>query len=381
MKLIQVRAAVIFAFSIMFLFIACKKDDTILVPLQINLSIPDSTMYGTVNEHYSITATVVSGTNVKHEWTVNDSVYSRTDLFSFTPANAGIYIINYKAVGAEGTQIKKVIFTASAPIRPIGSTSIRYISKLYEYSPAPGQFMNETSVGSPAYAQNLVGKTGAIVSLGAFGGYAVVGFDHSIINKEGADLAIFGNPVLGSSEYSEPGIVMVMQDGNGNGLPDDQWFELAGSEYTKATTIRNYSITYYNPNGLVNVPWKDNQGKTGVVKYNTFHKHNFYPLFAANQDSLTFKGTLLSSNYGTWKAGDANALAWGYSDNGSPDYVSMTTPKYNSFDLNWAVDSNGNAVKLSAIDFVKVYTAKNSDGGAFGELSTELLGAVDLNMP
>ena len=40
---------------------------------------------------------------------------------------------------------------------------------------------------------------------------------------------------------------MVSVDVNGNGLPDDEWYELAGSEYQKPSTIKNYEITYYRP--------------------------------------------------------------------------------------------------------------------------------------
>ena len=39
--------------------------------------------------------------------------------------------------------------------------------------------------------------------------------------------AIQGNAFDSSNE---PGIVWVMQDVNGNGLPDDEWYELRGSE-------------------------------------------------------------------------------------------------------------------------------------------------------
>lgn len=61
------------------------------------------------------------------------------------------------------------------------------------------------------------------VSLGGWGGYIVVGFDHSIDNsssgyKGGYNFSITGNAFKGSSE---PGIVYVMQDTNGNTLPDD----------------------------------------------------------------------------------------------------------------------------------------------------------------
>ena len=67
------------------------------------------------------------------------------------------------------------------------------------------------------------------------------------------DFSIQGNAFDGSSE---PGIVWVMQDINGNGLPDDEWYELKGSEAGKDETIRNFKVTYYRPEGKkMDVQW------------------------------------------------------------------------------------------------------------------------------
>lgn len=261
-----------------------------------------------------------------------------------------------------------------APIIPVTATSSKFISKVFDYQPAPAQFINEANVGSPEAAQAIVGGISKLVSLGSFGGFIVFGFDHSIVNKAGADVAIYGNPLPG---WSEPGTVMVSQDNNGNGQPDDEWYELAGSEYNAPTTIKNYRITYYNPKGTLDVPWKDNQGKSGVVPINRWHTHNYYPLFAANQDSVSFTGTRVRS---TFASGTSAALSWGYADNLSTgdDYAKNG---FNSFDIDWAVDKNGKQVVLNTIDFVKVYTAQNDPGNAsFGEISTEVRGAEDLSM-
>ena len=62
--------------------------------------------------------------------------------------------------------------------------------------------------------------------MGGFGGYIIFGFDHSVANNAGADLAIYGNPIGGSAPWAEPGIVMVSQDVNGNGKPDDECMNL-----------------------------------------------------------------------------------------------------------------------------------------------------------
>ena len=67
------------------------------------------------------------------------------------------------------------------------------ISKVWRYVPAPGQFQNQAL---PAYvsgdtessilakiSENLVGKTGTIIGLGAYGGYVIVSLDHPVVNK------------------------------------------------------------------------------------------------------------------------------------------------------------------------------------------------------
>ncbi|MBN1118072.1 MAG: hypothetical protein JXA77_12750, partial [Bacteroidales bacterium] len=117
-----------------------------------------------------------------------------------------------------------------------------YVSQVIEYKPASGQFINTTTWGVPSAAQSVIGGITGHVSLGAFGGYLIVGFDHSIENDPnnpyGVDFTIFGNAFTG---WAEPGIVQVMKDVNGNGLPDDTWYELKGSDYSLTSTWTNYS--------------------------------------------------------------------------------------------------------------------------------------------
>jgi len=157
-------------------------------------------------------------------------------------------------------------------------------SKVFEYTPAPGQFINETRTGgfdgtqttpeaAVKYAEQRM-RDNLFVSLGGFGGYIVVGFDHSIDNIAGYDFAIKGNAFKGSSE---PGIVWVMQDENGNSLPDDTWYELKGCETGKSTTIQNYSVTYYRPEGEQEpVKWKDSEGNEGEIDYlRAYHSQPF----------------------------------------------------------------------------------------------------------
>ena len=173
---------------------------------------------------------------------------------------------------------------------------------VFEYTPAPGQFINETKTGgftgneatpeaAAAYAEQRM-ESGAFVSLGGFGGYIVVGFDHSIDNTGSYDFGVEGNSFKGSSE---PGVVWVMQDENGNGKPDDSWYELKGSETGKETTIQNYSVTYYRPSEPQQpVKWTDSEGNSGEVDYlKAFHQQDYYYPLWIKEDSYTLTGTCL----------------------------------------------------------------------------------------
>ena len=51
-----------------------------------------------------------------------------------------------------------------------------FISVISEYHPAPGQHINDPLTGTPEAARKLKGEITTPVSLGAFGGYIILGF-------------------------------------------------------------------------------------------------------------------------------------------------------------------------------------------------------------
>lgn len=258
-------------------------------------------------------------------------------------------------------------------------------SVVYSFLPAPGQFVNEGYDASDMaeacdYALDRLNKQ-AYVSLGGFGGTVVVGFDHSIINSGDYDIAVRGNAFSGSSE---PGIVWVMQDSNGNGLPDDRWYELAGSEYGKSETISNYSVTYFRPEEAKSpVRWKDSLGNSGEISYiGGFHRQESYYPFWVKESSYTLWGTRLaarnhdtSGNGSNWVNDD---FEWGYADNFSS--IDMLSTKDNHFRISDARDDVGAPANLKYIDFVKIQTAVNAQSGMIGENSTEVFGIYDYHL-
>ena len=262
-----------------------------------------------------------------------------------------------------------------------------YIAAVDEYVPAPGQFVNKYPLytdGNDATAmvqkctEAIANNNGDMVSLGGYGGYITFHFDHSVKNVAGEyDLLINGN-ANGSS--AEAGIVMVSQDTNNNGLPDDQWYELSGSADVDdaANVIYGYQCTYTYA-AMSNIPWTDNMGNSGTIDRNTFNTQEYFPLWLKDKGTLTFFGTRLPDNAhdtsgnGTYWVLDA--FRYGYADN-KPN----TDTEGNSFKIDWAVDPvTRTPVSLQYIDFVRVYTALNQKAGWLGETSTEITGAKDLH--
>lgn len=258
-----------------------------------------------------------------------------------------------------------------------------YVSKVWEYCPAPGQFVNTLPVCNDGDSKEVVlqranealvgGVNKGMLCLGAWGGYVVVGFDHSIVNEpDTVDFKIYGNAY---ENNAEPGIVMVSVDENANGLPDDAWYELAGSEYLSNSTASCYRCVYYRPDSLnADILWIDNLGDSGYVHRNSYHTQAYYPLWES-ADSLVFEGARLpSTSYKEGSTYKSPAFSWGYADN-----VPNSSEKA-CFDIDWAVDSIGNSVKLSKIDFIKIYTAQQQSLGWIGETSTEITGVEDLHL-
>ena len=289
---------------------------------------------------------------------------------SYTAASQDLTVT---VLPAEGTYFRAADASSSASI-----------SKVYEYTPAPGQFINDgvtltTQEEACSYAFERLSQ-GQFVSLGAFGGYLTAGFDHSVESSTdgGFDLQITGNA---HSSSSEPGIIWVSQDENGNGLPDDTWYELRGSEYGKPETWQDYAVTYYRPssNGT-SIEWTDNRGSSGIVDYiPAYHsQETYFPLWIT-ADSYTLRGTRLEDRLvdenGNGSLWIGHPFDWGYADNWSG-----TDPDIDKFRISDAVRWDGEPADLTYIDFVKIQCGVQAKGGWTGEQSTELTVIRDLHI-
>lgn len=297
-----------------------------------------------------------------------------------------------------------------------------YLAKVYEYRPAPGQFVNEMPEyeAGDTYSDMLAkveeqlcgAKQPGMVTLGAFGGYVVVGFDHPVVNVHGRyDFQIYGNSFSGNAQglrgSSEPGIVEVSVDANGNGLPDDPWYELAGSEF-RAESFEQplYSILYAKPDPdhqakpdpekpyIIDseyIPffyWEDATLHIDQdhLKKVSFHTQSYWPQWVEGERfdyifsdyvGISFDGRRLPNNFEELTVDGIASYSftpyrWGYADN-------RPNNDYKGFSIDWAVDNQGNPVVLEKIDFIRIHTAVLQQCGWLGESSTEISGGEDLH--
>jgi hypothetical protein len=328
-----------------------------------------------------------------YSWTVSGGASDRSyttsangELLHITPKTAGEYTITVKVSGKSYITGETVEKTATAKVVCYTGTVARPADKTY-HSPlknfAPGQHNEGTGNGW---------------SCGAALGYEV----WSLPN--GANpLEIYGNPFSG---WSEAGIVWVQYDENGNGIPDEMWYEIKGGEddtANKAIITRRYAVTYFRgPDpyacvkgadgnfyyersldlegiwssllasgqpGTRNVFWVDAKGRTGG-------RVGGWPYGASLSDEVntyaTFTGTLLRDNGNIYEGNYRDLPEVGYVDAaaGSKEF------KYGHFDVaRHAMRADGTNPDLdpARVRFVKVQTAIFHYGGSYGNVSTEIV--------
>ena len=292
----------------------------------------------------------------------------------------------------------------------------KYIQAVDEYRPAPGQYVNDIpeyeegdteadmirKCNESVAGRSILDPDAHLIALGGWGGYITFHFDHSIANIPGErDFAVWGNAYqemrnLVFGGMNEAGVVMVSKDTNGNGLPDDPWYEISGSCDVDSVgkVVYGYEVTYQrNPMG--DIPWTDNQGNSGTIDRNHYHTQEYYPLWLP--DGLTFQGTRLPDNMlnlsymvdGNWSPYYYVLIgfSYGYADN-LPNFSDKAdTSSFNyegcGIDISWAVDENRQPVSLDFVDFVRVYTGLNQKCPQpewWGETSTEFAGAEDIHL-
>jgi hypothetical protein len=206
--------------------------------------------------------------------------------------------------------------------------------------------------------------TGYGWSLGAALGYEV----WAIPADYKGSVTITGN---GFETWHEPGVVWIQQDENGNGIPDEMWQEVQGSDDKdnhKEHILRRHAITYFksdNSEGQVNeydqiiraICWVDARGKMGVIPGGWPTVGNEKGITGVAGNWITYTGTLLRDGGNTINDGTDRKGMSGYVDVYANNSQSLTVPNAR---------------------FVKVQTAYFAYGTSVGDISTEIVSATGL---
>lgn len=408
------------------LFTSCDKEDIhpasyVLQKEDISVNVPDGGFTIQCNQLLKVMVTSVSDEGVSYQWFIDNELVAQTKNLEHMFERGGEYdltlVVNQFPIELE-YDFKVNVKFGEIVIPPEGATA--YITKIFDYMPAIGQFTNKLPLYENGDTQaqmneKVLAAIGnnkkGMITLGGFGGYVVMGFDHTIMNVAGKrDFRVLGNAFYADANPNlnaplggscEPGVIMVAYDTNKNGIPDDnEWYEIAGSaheDYTKESwysmavangndvnLYRDYEITYYKPESEpakedwgTYIRWEDNKGNSGYKVKNQFHNQSYYPLWV-DSDKISFKGTCLPQN-GIDESGIGNYFVlykfdYGYADN------EVNSKDDAAIDIDWAVNDKGQKVHLPGVDFIKIYTGVNQENGWLGECSTEIMGVEDLHI-
>ena len=317
-------------------------------------------------------------------------------------------------VVSSALKLRGVLLTSTLAVLALHGQAQTQQVQVLEYHPAPGQFVNTLPEADESITQEKMNRrceeqlaSDGLIHLGTFGGYITVKFDHPIENKPGSDILILGNgfyaandPIYGSSTIGgsiEPGIVYV---GVGKNLEEAKWYELAGSEYY-TSEIHDFQITYHKPTAESGehtqfgssydnyikweCSWTDKNGvhrdSTGYHCKNNFHRQSHWPLWEEKTE-LTFKGGKVPNNAIETSGKGTYWVLYRYAKDayGYVDACAAKDSLYSSFDIDWAVDDEGNQVVLDHVDFIRVKTGIFQYCGLLGETSTEINSIADLHL-
>jgi hypothetical protein len=318
--------------------------------------------------------------SVSYSWSVSGpvtytSANSGSECFTFTPTAAGTYTVTVNVTGRNF--ITGATDTKTATTKVVCGTSTTADTFPQAYTGAWNSLnsgmqglMSYNALKNFAPGQFIQSGTGYGWSLGAFGGYMAWRLPASLVTA--GVFNIRGNPFPG---WSEPGVVWVSYDDNGNDIPDDTWYELKGSHEGKPTTVKRFAMTYRNGNdsGVTNEYgqiiksgyWADSQGRTGTMG-SGWPKDWGVP--SAGGEQVIYTGTLLCQSVVNPQTqnnftGYVDAVSY---NTGGP--INATT----SYSKNSAIQANGTGISLTRVSFVKVQCGIFDYAGALGEISTEI---------
>ena len=283
-----------------------------------------------------------------------------------------------------------VIAQERVPVRFSNGSSRIYLSssfasRVIDYFPGEGQFVNDPNFNNPAKALGApVGGGTAnpdetkLVTLGGFGGSITLGFDYTVRNDAnnpfGIDCIVFGNAffVGGNPDirFAEAAIIEISRDVNENGIADDPWYLIPGSDLPDPVNqMRNGYFV------LPDIPY----ASPPLFNENTDGTESFWGY--GDMTPVLLLGDLDGDNVIDNPFIKPNMF---YTMPDDPWTVGITPGSGggDGFDIAWAVDPVTNLpAGLGGFDFIRITTGADGSAGQFGEVSTEIGGVAAVAPP
>ncbi|MBL1218505.1 MAG: hypothetical protein D8M59_13565 [Planctomycetes bacterium] len=284
------------------------------------------------------------------------------------------------AVGPAAIAAKPPVQQEQTPVpAPLSSP---FATKVLDYLPGEGLYVNDPNFNDPARALGapigggtLLADSTKLVTLGGFGGSITLGFDHTVAddpaNHLGLDCIIFGNGVwIGQnplSRWSEAAVIEISLDTNGNGLADDLWYLIPGSDISDPINQQRNGF-YLLPDDPYAQPPLDNPNGDGFEAWWGY----------ADLAPVLKRGDLDGDNSvdNPWVS---NESFYTVPDDPLTVGVDAGSGGGDAFDIAWAVDPlTGQPADLPGFDFIRITSAVWSFDNWFGEVSAEIGGVADV---
>lgn len=195
------------------------------------------------------------------------------------------------------------------------------------------------TLGEPVGGTTAAPNNSSLASLGTAGSYLVLGFETPItddpLNPFGLDCIVYSNAFwIGANpqnKFGEPAIVEIMEDTNGNGLPDDTWYLIPGS--------RNFSQSIL-PGGIAAPS----------------------PAMVGLNPNSTDADPLNNQVEFTWGYPESTPTQKKYLDNyvrpDDPTVVGLSARSGggDAFDIAWAVDGAGAPAGITQFHFIRIWS-------------------------
>lgn len=297
-----------------------------------------------------------------------------------------------------------------------------FATRVIDYAPAPGQFVQNPqyndparALGAPAAGGTSAADNSKVVTLGGFGGSITLGFDHRVFDNAhnpragagGLDLMVFGNAFWAAGNpqrrYAEAGTIEVSRDANANGLCDDPWYLIPGSSFgagaaapTSTTWDDDTADARFPPDNPTWIP----PGRTGTWTTSGFLLTSPFNAPILVNPQGPGGGSSDEAYFGLADLSPTAILGDLDGDNVSDDPL-MTPEQFytvpddphavglgrsggwagggDAVDIAAAIDpATGEPAHLPWIDFVRITTAVDAVNPPLGEMSTEISAVADV---